>query len=236
LIHDPSTTQDSTRVSHTLKLGWTLGGGIDWNMSDRMALSLDVLLSNKSLQKTISNIFDGDVSSQTANLTWIDLPLFLKYQDYVGKWRPFAYAGYGFHFRLSSKAQLTYDNVEGNKDIDNPGTSPTEGSDINFTERQYLLNRSIVFGGGIKYKINKNYLFADLRVNLGLSNVTRIPQIDFDNEEITRYNFINDLYRVNTVQILVGYIIPYYNPRMKGGWEPKGLLKKILYGNKTPTE
>ena len=236
IIHAQATTQDSTNASNTLKLGWTIGGGIDWNMSDRLALSIDALVSSKSLQKTRSNIFDGDISNHTANLTWIDLPLFLKYQDYIGRWRPFAYAGYGFHFTLSSQAQLTYVNVEGKKDVENEGTAPTEGSEINFTKKQNVFNRSLVFGGGMKYKIGKNYLFADLRLNLGLSNVTRVPQIGFADEELTRYNFINDLYRVNSIQLLVGYIIPYYNPRMKGGWEPKGLLRKILYGNQTTTK
>jgi hypothetical protein len=217
-------------------LGWSLGAGIDWNMSDRLALSVDALISNRSLQKTTSNIFDGDVSNQTASLTWIDVPVFLKYQDYEGTWRPFVYAGYGFHFNLSSKAQLTYVNIEGKKDVDNVGTSPTEGSDVDFTDRQNFFNRSLVLGGGLKYKIGKNYLFADLRMNIGLSNVTKLPNVDFEDGIISRYNFISDLYRVNSLQLLVGYIIPYYNPRKKGGWEPEGFLGKILYGNKAASK
>ena len=102
--------------------------------------------------------------------------------------------------------------------------------------KQYLLNQSLVFGGGVKYKIGKNYVFADLRLHLGLTNVTKDSELFYDeggsfDSDVTKYNNVNDSYRVNSINLTLGYIFPVYNPRKKGGWQPKGFIGKILYGN-----
>ena len=162
----------------------------------------------------------------------MDVPFSVKYQDYVGRWRPYAYAGYAVHFRISSTARYIFENVKGEE-----STNTTDASNINFTNQQKSFNRSIVLGGGIKYKVGKNYLFTDLRLNLGLSNVTnKDTNLLPSDKDYSLYSYINDWYRLNTVQLLIGYTIPYYNPRKKSGWEPKGLLGKILFGNKSATK
>jgi hypothetical protein len=140
--------------------------------------------------------------------------------------------GYAVHFNLSGTEQLSYTNVD-----EGQGSQETAGKDIMFTDRQMFLNRSVVLGGGIKYKVGKNYLFADLRLHVGLSNVTdESKNISFQDEEPWKYGFVNDLYRVNSLNLTIGYIFPVYNPRKKGGWEPTGFLGKILYGNREVTK
>jgi hypothetical protein len=233
LIHDQGTSRDSVSSSYKIKAGWTFGGGIDWNLSDRISLSLDAMLTNRSFQKDDSKIFGGDQRMLVTKLTWIDLPLMIKYQDYIGAFRPYGYLGYSVHFNLSGTEQLSYTNIESPTDEGQGSQYETAGKDIVFTDRLSFFNRSFVLGGGIKYKVGKNYLFADLRVHVGLSNVTDASKnISFQDEETWKYGFVNDLYRVNSLNLTVGYIFPVYNPRKKGGWEPKGFLGKILYGNK----
>jgi outer membrane protein W len=235
LIHSQNPGSDSTSTSNTIKPGWQLGGGLDWNMSDRVGLSLDVLLSNYAFGKTTKNIFKNDYREEITRLTWLDLPLYLKYQHDAGRFRPYGYLGYGFHLRLSSKAQIKTVNVENS--AGGGSQFPTEGTDVKLTDRQNFLNRSLVLGGGIKYKVGKNYIFADLRIQMGLTNVTNTSKnINISNEDLTKYGFISDLYRVNSINLTIGYIFPVYNPRMKGGWRPKGLIGKILYGNKVIAE
>jgi hypothetical protein len=232
LIRNLSPVMDSVSISKPLKLGWTLGGGVDWNMSDRLALSLDLLLSSRTIQKTMTNVFDGDLISQTATFTWLDIPLFLKFSDYTGKWRPYGYLGYGFHFNFSSNAQYLFENVSIDVESGSP-TNTTDEANLDFTKRQNLFNRSFVVGGGLNYKVGKNYLSADLRMNIGLSNLAKTnSNLNAANPEYTRFSYVDDLYRLNSVQLLLGYTIPYYNPRRKGGWMPKGFLGKILYGKK----
>ncbi len=220
---------DSVKISSGLKPGWSFGGGLDWNVSDRVSLSGDLTVSKRTFEKEEKSIFRLDETVEIADLVWMDVPIYLKYQGVTGLLRPYAYAGYAYHIRISSAAQLTYNNIK-----EDGSQAPTNG-DVNFSSRQSLLNRSFIIGGGVKYKTGKNYVFADLRMQLGLSNVT-IASKSIDLLNTTTYSYINDLYRVNSITFSVGYIIPDYNPRKIGGWQPKGFLGKILYGNKATTQ
>ena len=244
VIHEVSTYSkpDSVSTSYLLKPGWSLGGGLDWNASDRVSVSADLILSTRSFKKISEGIFNLDRAENQTFLTWVDLPLYIKYQDHVGKFRPYGYAGYVVHFRVSSKAQLTYLNIESPATVGGQGTQlPTEGTAVSLNHSQFFMNNSLLLGGGMKYKVGKNYLFADMCFQIGLTNVT-IPSKnigsppDLPYGSVTYYNSINDLYRVNSLTLSFGYILPVYKPRKIGGWEPQGLLGKILYGNKPITK
>jgi hypothetical protein len=234
--------KDSIQSRLRLKPGISIGAGLDWNVSDRISLAGDLVFTARRFSKTVNKIYGLDQSDQTATLYWIDLPVYLKYQDYEGKFRPFGYLGYSLHFNLLANAEFSYINKESPTTDTGSGTeSPTQGTAVNFTHRQYLLNQSLVLGGGIKYKIKKNYVFADLRLQVGLTNVTKSDKIFYDaggsfDINTPRYNVVHDMYRVNGLMLSVGYIFPVYNPRKKGGWQPKGLLGKILYGNTSTIE
>jgi opacity protein-like surface antigen len=245
-IHEISSNSepDSVQSDYYLRPGFTLGGGIDWNMSDRISLGVDASFSSRKFSKSFRGIYDNDRSDQTTSLFWLDVPIYLKYQDYKGSFRPYGYAGYGFHVKLAASSELTFLNVENSSSDDGQKTqSPTEGTAVSISNKQYLINQSLVFGGGVKYKIGKNYVFADLRVQLGLTNVTKPEQIFYlkDSEgnstpqqidiNVLKYNVASDLYRVNSISVTLGYIFPVYNPRKKGGWQPKGFIGKVLYGN-----
>jgi hypothetical protein len=244
-IHEVSSNSepDSVQSAYNIKPGFTLGGGIDWNLSDRISLGADATFSSRKFSKSVRGIYDNDRSDQTASLFWLDVPLYVKYQDYKGDFRPYGYAGYGFHMKLAASSERTYLNVESASTDGGQSTqSPTEGTAVSISHRQYFLNQSLILGGGIKYKIDKNYVFADLRVQLGLTNITNPNFIFYDENsenngassidpDVVKYNVVNDLYRVNSISLTLGYIFPVYNPRKKGGWQPKGFLGKILYGN-----
>jgi hypothetical protein len=236
-IHSNSTNSEpaSVQSNYYLKPGFTVGGGIDWNVSDRISLGADALFSSLKFARSVRRIFDNDRSDPLTSLFWLDIPIYLKFQDYKGSFRPYGYVGYGFHFKLAATSEPTYLNIE-NPDQGQSTQSPTEGSAVNISHKQYLLNQSLVFGGGVKYKIGKNYVFADLRLNLGLTNVTKHSELFYDNggsfdPDVLKYNVVSDSYRVNSINLTLGYIFPVYNPRKKGGWQPKGFIGKILYGN-----
>lgn len=224
------------QFSKTPTVGFQIGGGLDWNLSDRISLSGDLTLSRRGFSQTVRNVFDDDEGTAIPKITWLDVPLYIKYQDTKGLWRPYAYMGYSVHLRIASKAELLFVNVDPDPDGGQSTEKPTESPDVVFTEKQNLLNRSLVLGGGIKYKLGKNYIFADLRVMIGHSNLTNETRIytnrdaNFDSN-VALYGFANDSYRLNSVNVSVGYIFPVYNPRKKGGWQPKGWLGKVLYGN-----
>ena len=226
LIHEnsPYSKLGEFNTDYGLRLGWNAGAGLDWNVSDSYSLALDAIFSRRGFRKTTSGFFDGDNSEQTIRLAWLDVPLYIKYQDYTGQWRPYGYIGYAFHFKLAARADYTLnDNGEA-------GTKTTTLTNVSISDQQVFLNTSFVFGGGLKFKVGKNYILGDLRFQLGMSNVT-------DDDKILLLppapatTIVSDCYRVNSVTFSLGYVIPVYNPRKKGEWEPKGFLGKILNNN-----
>ena len=233
IIHEVTTSgsPDSIRSSYALKPSWSFGAGLDWNISDRIRFGVDVSIANRRFQKKETDYFGKDRNEQLIRMLWLDVPFFLKYQDYTGKLRPYGYAGYGFHLSMSASGQYAYYNIESGSQ------SPTEGPIVNLSTKQNRINQSIVVGGGVRYKVGKNFLLADLRFQFGLTNVTKESAIlddsqsPFDPNNVL-YNIVLDAYRINSVTLSFGYVFPFYSPRKKGGWEPGGLLGKILYGNK----
>ena len=227
--------RDIVNLSKGLRPGFQVGGGLDWNLSDRISIAGEATFARRAFLTKVNKMFGDDISESISKITWIDVPVYIKYQDFTGPWRPYAYVGYAVHVRMAARAKLTLFNLT--KDDNGEVTQKnTEGPDVNFTYKQNVLNRSLVLGGGMKYKIGKNYIFADLRVMIGQTNITNENRVlvdkanRFDPTSAT-YSFANDLYRLNSINVSVGYIFPVYNPRKKGGWEPKGFLGKILYGN-----
>jgi len=82
----------------------------------------------------------------------------------------------------------------------------------------------------VKYKFKLDYLFADLRVSLGMNNVIARPQADSrfsDMPWITQYGYVEDDFRMNSVFISVGFIHPLYNPRKLKKARTKSVMKRI---------
>jgi Outer membrane protein beta-barrel domain len=226
LIHNNSPPGKPVVTSFKLKPGWSFGGGLDWNLSDRVSLGIDATYTTRAFQKVETGIFDNDRTEQIFRLSWLDAPLYIKYQDYIGTWRPYGYFGYAMHVKLTSTGEFTFVNIESS------GTStPTEGLPVSLASQQHLVNRSIVLGGGMKYKLGKNYWFGDLRLQIGHSDIADESKI-IDLPLASEFAYVSDSYRVNGLTLSIGYIIPVYNPRKKGTWEPKGFLGKILNVNK----
>lgn len=233
IIHEGETSgfPDSIKSSYSLKPSWSFGAGVDWNISDRIRLGVDASLSNRRFQKRESGYFGKDRNDQLIRMLWLDVPIFLKYQSYTGKVRPYGYAGYGVHVSISAVGQYASYNIDGGSQ------APTEGPDVNLSSKQNRINHSIVFGGGVRYKVGKNFLLADLRFQFGLTNVTKQSSILADAKDpfdanSWLYNIVVDQYRMNSVTLSFGYVFPFYSPRKRGGWQPSGFLGKILYGNK----
>lgn len=216
-------------TDYQMKVGFSIGGGVLWNISDRVGLGLDVVWSHLSYQKTTENLNQQDRGLAVYRLNRLDLPLFLSYQDDVGKWRPFGYVGYATHLALGAKASLGYTNVDGEGE-----ERETEVQVENLKSLYNQLNHSLVVGGGLKYKVGKNYVFADLRCYVGLSQVSK-EGVLFTSTGVSHGAF-EDAYRLSAINLSVGYVIPYYNPRKKNVKFVKGFLGKILYGNRPVTE
>ena len=160
---------------------------------------------------------------------WLDVPVYVKYADSQGDVRPYVYAGYAVNLLLGSKATLSYSN------FDAQGTTSviTDPADEKLTYKRNRLNRSFVVGGGLRYKVGKNFVTADLRYMAGLSNLVKEEANYYKDgsfelaNSATLTRWVGDFFRLDNVSLSVGFVKPLYDPRRIKKARTHGLSRKI---------
>lgn len=239
-IYSTSTEPYAVPIQNGLRLNAQLGAGMDWNITDNFSLCIEADLASRAYKTTRTNISSGDEQTVISSQFWMDFPLYLKYSDNRDKKiRPFGYVGVAANLLLSASNSFQY--------IDNkPAGSQVvaEGPSESVSYQQNVINRSWILGGGAKYKWGKDFLFVDVRYMGGLSNMTNVDQIYYkdpstvdksklgnpDNilsDNVTRYRYVSDLFRMDNLSISFGYIRPIYNPRKVRNAKTKIVSRKI---------
>lgn len=231
-IHEINMETDNT-IANTKQiqaLGLQLGGGIDWNINDNISLCADILFSSRSFKSNRSGIAIHDNQTALERQRWFDVPIYLKYSDSEGKLRPYGYAGYAANFLLKSSASLTYSNFDAPPAQTSVITDPAEEK---LTYKRNRLNRSLVFGGGVRYKMGKDFIFADLRYMAGLSNLVREEKNFYKDgnfdlaSTVTQTRWVGDYFRMDNLAISIGFVKPLYDPRKIKRARSHGLFRKI---------
>ncbi|MFN7791342.1 MAG: porin family protein [Cyclobacteriaceae bacterium] len=232
VIYELNTFSSGVSINRSLKVGIPqLGIGVDWNLSDNWSIGAEVNYAPKIHSETITNIARDDKALITDRSAWLDFPILVKYSDDSGRWRPFGYAGFALNLLLSNSASYTFSDFSpslGNS------IKPAEGPDEDLAYKRNFLNRSLVIGGGVKYKIGKNYIYADARYMIGLSNLT-IPEKNYYQADgitlastVTQYQYTSDFFRLDNLAISVGYVRPIYDPRKIKRPSAKGFLRTLF--------
>ncbi len=218
VIHEVNTFSEPVDTKYSLLPGLQIGGGIDWNINENFSLCSEVTYSRKSYRISYIGSFKGDVLTFLEKQNWFDIPLYIKFADASGKIRPFGYVGYSINLLFLPRAQINYTNILGSE-----GQVPTSGPDIKLGYKRQLLNRSFVVGGGVRYKVGKDFVFADVRYMAGNTNLTK-PETnfyqdtklaDYENEQVqtaTKYSYVGDYFRLDNVSFSIGYVKPLYHP------------------------
>lgn len=235
VIQEVTTSGTSLDNKNILQLGFQVGGGVDWNIDDNWSLCLEGTFSYKSFKRQAKGYSRNDNQEMSERHSGFDIPMYVKYSDDSGKVRPFGYAGFAINMLTSAKVSLQFDNnTPSNSET---GIKQTSGPDENVYFKRNILNRSLVFGGGVKYKLGRDFVFADLRYMVGLSNFTKTDKNYYrDNgifdPSLTNYQFVSDLFRLDNLSLSVGYIHPIYNPRKK----TKSILRSLFGKRMEPTK
>jgi hypothetical protein len=238
-IIDISTSPYPFKNKNTIRPGFQFGAGLDWNLTDNISFCADVIAAYKSF-KTATPVFNGagDVTSSKEKQIWLDVPLYFKFTDSKGQIRPYGYVGYAANFLFGSTGTLELNNksTTGTGAQETQSTVDSQGPDVKFKFNRNMFNRSFVIGGGVRYKIGKDYLFADLRYMGGMSNVTGTKIYSPANQDsgdpitstnLTTYSSVSSYFRVDNVSLSFGYVRPIYNPRKIKRARTKGVMRKI---------
>jgi hypothetical protein len=237
-IYDLSTQSTPDKVTHKLKPGFLFGAGVDWNINDNVSLCANAAFSFRAFKTVRSQISQDDNLTVTEKQFWFDVPVFLKYSDDKGLFRPFGYVGGALNVLLTSKASMQF--VNANPPSEGGSQTNSLGPDVDFKYLRRTLNRSLVIGGGVRYKVGKDFVFADVRYMLGLSNLAKGGMYSTDpahpqtpkelesNEALSRYRSVDSAFRLDNVSLSIGYIKPLYNPRkVKNARGARSVSRKI---------
>lgn len=219
-------------------IGIQLGGGVDWNISDKISLCVEINYSTKSYKRETTGIAGLDKQNVTGSQSWFDFPLYVKWAKDAGNIRPFGYAGFAFNYLLSAKNEFIYTDIK-------PAGSQlvAEGPNEAVTFQRNQLNRSFVLGGGAKFKKGRDFWYVDLRYMAGMSNLSNEDKIYYSepgtiknqvgdpdhimSSNVTKYHYVGDLYRLDNLSLSVGYIHPIYDPRKVRKAKTKSVSRKI---------
>ena len=228
-IYPTNTSGTPLDIKNPLKIGIQVGGGVDWNIDTHWSLCIEGNYAYKAFKKQSEYFFDSDQQTIVEKQNWLDIPMYIKYADDSGKIRPFGYAGFAVNLLWSARGPdwLLKNNNSDGKGSAQEANGPAEV----LTPKRNLFNTSLVFGGGAKYKIGKDFVYADLRYMAGLTNLTNLENNYYDKDgnfdlANTKYAEVSDLFRLDNLSISFGYIHPIYNPRKKSKPRLTTLFKK----------
>ena len=90
--------------------------------------------------------------------------------------------------------------------------------EINSAKFTRTFNYSLLFGGGINYKIGLNYLVFEARYAFGMLNVANAKnrwREDFEEARDLKFHsgYVNDDFKINSLSFFVGFVKPLYKPR-----------------------
>lgn len=227
-----------------LKFGYQVSVGGDLNFTDKINLRAEMGYALAAFKHESSNYWEQDSKSVIERQNWFSLPLTLHYNDTRGKYRPYGYLGYSIHHLLLAKSTITLNSsepatnpsAEGENRINGLKESPT--FDILYKRNRF--NHSALIGGGLKVKVRLDYIFLDVRYNIGLKNIASEQNVYGDNRkdatsgEIIEtfdpsmgWGHVGDLFRIDNVQLSIGFLRPLYKPRELKRARTKSVMKQI---------
>ena len=243
VIHDLTPfAEASVKERYLIKIGYQAAIGGDLNFTEKINLRGELGYTLASYSHETSQYFNRDRKVMHERMSWISFPLTVVYNDHLGKYRPYGYLGYGVHYLLAGRSEVTLTNnkpvatSETGEREDTSQPSPTLRTEF----KRNRFNQSIVIGVGTKLKVGLDFLFLDLRYNMGLRNVTNPQNLYSDNtldgigpdfigsaEHAMRFGQVDDLFRLDNLFISFGFLRPLYKPRELRRARTRSVMKQL---------
>ncbi|MCK5372151.1 MAG: PorT family protein [Cyclobacteriaceae bacterium] len=205
---------DNKSAKYSSVPGFQLGLGAEMVIYQNLHLSGEIFVSRKSLHFTDTH-WDFYTTNMDIIHTDIELPIMLKYNFFRGVVNPFVSAGVSPAFLAESSIQ----NIEGVYRDEEDGEFPVQPRpEIGTGKMKNRFNYSILFGGGVNYKIGLTYLVFEARYSIGMLNVTDVKKRwreDFTEGRDLKFptGHIDDDFKINNFSFLIGFVRPLYKPR-----------------------
>jgi len=210
-------------------------------------LSAELNHSLVSYEREEGNLWGTPTTtSLSENQNWLGVPILLKYSFNPGnKFVPFVSGGFGFGYLLKTSANPTF--VDRPSVIDETET-PSRSPNVDYEFKRKDWNRSLILGGGFRYKLGLHYLVADLRYSFGLANLYDYEGSVFDYSHsvnsgeiidnttpplitsgtlVFRQAASDDFFRMNNLIFSIGYQHQLYKPRELKNARTQSVFRKL---------
>lgn len=204
-VHDQSNTMGEYKPAP----GYIVGGMIEVIFKKNLTLSGEIALAgyNLNYSNSFSNVdsINRFIESQdiTETQAWLTVPVTVQYQFAQGKFNPYVLLGGSFNYLVSSSF----------KGETQTSTENFEGATVDLIDQRNRINYSAIAGAGIKLKVGKNHFIAEARFNYGILNQVREENRLNNQELIFDYGYVDDDFKLNSISISLGYLLPKYNPK-----------------------
>lgn len=231
-------TAEDKKENYTLKPGYQASVGGEYSYDDNLKVRAGFDYLHTAYKTQSLNYFEFDTKVFVDRQTWLNIPVYVCYADNIGKYRPYGYAGYALSWMVNDRGSVILKNIE-----DTGGEQATfevQSPDLDLLESRNKLNQSLIFGGGVKYKIGLDFVFAELRYNLGLKNLVNPDRLyanyGYDKisgewiktfDQVASYAHVDDYFRLDNLSISFGFLRPLYKPREVKRARTKSVLRKI---------
>jgi hypothetical protein len=178
--------------------------------NDKLVLNPELYFQSKSF-KVNNTFFEGDqTTAGSVSMKSLSLPVSVQYPLRIGKkndqkWVPYVGAGVAVDMLLKVSTDLE--------------TSVQNQSPVNTTSTDHtqykMFNIAPILSAGIKGKVKKAEIVAEIRYNYGASTIFDKQKLYDSQTEVFGNKFVHGPFSLNTLSIQVGYLLNKYIPRKK---------------------
>ncbi|MDN4165400.1 porin family protein [Cytophagales bacterium LB-30] len=170
----------------------------------------EIQYSGNRIQSTTSQLWSFAEVNYSENLNYANIPVHVDYGFTLGRYSPYAYAGYSYGILLNSS--ISAERLNGQE-------SSVTGSSFSGNTLRRRGNQSLLGGIGVKYKTPWLGIFMlEARYMHGLNNITESANVYNDadassNEIRYRYGYVPSDISINSLSFTVGLLYPIYKPK-----------------------
>ena len=240
---------EKPKEEYFLRPGYHIGASGEFSYNHQLNLRLGVEYLHTTY-RSISEDFHLDTKQFIDRQTWINFPLSVSFADHIGRYRPYGFVGYSVSWMLNDRGSIALEKVTETERTSGEGENTevmvelekleVQSPDLNLIDRRNRLNQCIIFGGGLKYKIGLDFIFAELRYSIGLKNITNPDNIyaSYSHRQTTpewvktfeptaAFTHVDDYFRLDNLAISFGFLRPLYKPRELKRARTKSVLRKM---------
>lgn len=202
---------DNSELNHgTYKskgLGYQLGFKISRYVKKRLEVNADILMSSNSFTYNL-NVLNFTNTELIEKRSLLNIPVYCSFEILTKDIRPFISLGINTSYLYKDISKVTRTYTEG-------GFKPITGSDIDMMTQRKKYSISGLGGVGLKYKIDRGFLYFDFNYKYGLFT-QNIQSKRYSNAELLyKYYYIDNNFKMNSFTFNVGYIYSFYKAKKK---------------------